>query len=119
MSRAVALRMGRAAWRARPRAAPSASLRQRAVGRSFAARSTVETGPRQQARRAGRLSRVHSSYTMKRVSLGFTAPASEVPSVCVNVFVGIPPNIVDSPMSVSGLLNTKTQIRSVPPTLRM
>jgi hypothetical protein len=58
-------------------------------------------------------------YTISRVSVGFVAPASEVPSVWVNVLVGIPPNMVDRPMSVSGLLKTRTQMRSVVPTLRM
>ena len=56
---------------------------------------------------------------MKGVSCGFVAPASETPSVWVKVLVGIPPNIVERPMSVSGLLNTRTQIMSVLTTLRV
>lgn len=61
----------------------------------------------------------HESYTMRRVSRGFVALASGTPSVWVKVLVGIPPNIVERPISVSGLLKTRTQIRSVFPTLRM
>jgi hypothetical protein len=58
-------------------------------------------------------------YTMNRVSPGLLARPSEVSSVCSNVLVGMPPNMVESPMSVSGLLKTRTQMRSVLPTLRM